>query len=55
MKCEGNIGEAVEQEQMLCDEVEKGREFTYLGYRLSAGGICEAGVTARTSSGELCS
>ena len=21
-KCEGNIGEAVEQEEMLCDEVE---------------------------------
>ena len=27
-KCEGNIGEAVEQEDKLCDEVETLREFT---------------------------
>ena len=27
-----NIGEAVEQEEKLCDEVEKVREFTYLVY-----------------------
>ena len=32
----------------LCDEVETVREFTYLGGRVSAGGECEAGVTART-------
>ena len=30
-KCEGNVEEAVEQEEMLCDEVEAVREFTYLG------------------------
>ena len=31
IKCEGNIGEAVEQDEKLCDEVETVREFTYLG------------------------
>ena len=46
--CEGNIGEAVEQEEKLSDEVETVREFTYLGGRMSAGGQCEAAVTART-------
>ena len=45
-KCEGNIGEAVEQEKKLCDEVETVREFTYLGDRVNAGGLCEAAVTA---------
>ena len=50
-KCEGNIGEAVEQEETLCDEVETVREFTYLGNRVSAGGGCEAAVTARTRCG----
>ena len=30
-KCEGNIVEAVEQEVMLCNEVETVSEFTYLG------------------------
>ena len=29
-KCEGNIGEAVEHKEKLCDEVETVREFTYL-------------------------
>ena len=48
-KCEGNIGEAVEQEVRLCDEVETVREFTYLGDRVSGG--CEAAVTARTRCG----
>ena len=33
-KCEGNIGEAVDQEEKLCDGVETVREFTYLGDRL---------------------
>ena len=47
-KCEGNIGEAVEQEEKLCDEVETVGEFTYLGDSVSAGGGCEAAVTART-------
>ena len=49
--CEGNIGEAVEQEVKLCNEVETVSEFTYLGDRVSAGGGCEAAVTARTRCG----
>ena len=36
------------QEERLCDQVETVREFTYLGDRMSAGGGCEAPVTART-------
>ena len=35
-KCEVNIGEAVEQEEKLCDEVDTVREFTYLGDRVNA-------------------
>ena len=50
-KCDVNIGEAVEQTEMLCDEVETVREFTYLGDRVSAGGGCEAAVTARIRCG----
>ena len=50
-KCEGNIGEAVEQEVKLCDAVKTVREFTCLGDRVSAGGGCEAAVTARTTCG----
>ena len=38
----------MEQEENLCDEVETGREFIYLGDRVSAGGGCEVAVTART-------
>ena len=45
------IGEAVKQEEMLCNEVETVRDFTNLGDRLSGGGGCEAAVTARTRSG----
>ena len=41
----------MEQEVKLCDEVEAVREFTYLGDRVSAGGGCEAAVTARTRCG----
>ena len=52
-KCEWNIGEAVEQEEKLCDEVETVREFMYLGDRVSAGRGCEAAVTARTRCGGL--
>ena len=47
-KCEGNIGEAVEQEVKLCDEVETVREFACRGDRVSVGGGCEAAVTGRT-------
>ena len=52
-KSEGNIGEAVEQEEKLCDEVESVIECTYLGDRMSAGGGCEAVVTARTRCGRV--
>ena len=47
-KCDRNIGEAVEQEIVLCDEVEAVDEFTYLGDRVCVDGGCEAAVTART-------
>ena len=47
-RCEGNIVETVEQEEKLRDEVETLQETTYLGDRVSAGGGCEAAVTART-------
>ena len=50
-KCEGNIGEAVEQEVKLCDEVETVSEFTYLGDRVSPSGGCETAETARTRCG----
>ena len=50
-KCEGNIVEAVEQEDNVCDEVETAREFPYLGDRVSADGGCEAAVTSRTRCG----
>ena len=38
IKCEVSIGEAVEQEEKSCDEVEAVREFTHLGDRVSTGG-----------------
>ena len=50
-QCEGNIGEAVEHEETLCDEMETVSECTYLGDRVSAGGGCEAVVTERTRHG----
>ena len=50
-KCKWNIGEAVEQEEKWCDEVETAKEHTYLGDRVSAGGGCEAAVTVRTGCG----
>ena len=34
-KCEGNIAEAAEQREKLCDQVEMARELTFLGDRLS--------------------
>ena len=51
IKCEGNIGEAVEQEEKLCDEVKTLREFTYIGDRVSVGVGCEAAVVVRTRCG----
>ena len=50
-KCEGNIGDAVKQEEKLCVDVETLMEFAYLGDRVSEDGECEAVVTARPSSG----
>ena len=47
----GSIGETVEQEDKLDNEVETVREFTYLGYSVSEGGGCEAAVTVRTRCG----
>ena len=46
-KCDG-IGEAVEQEEMPCDNVETVRKLTYLGDRVIVVGGCEAAVTAKT-------
>ena len=48
-KYEGNVGEALELNETLCDEVKTLQEFTYLGERVSACEGCEAAVTARTS------
>ena len=48
-KCEGNIGEAVDQEEKLGDEVETVREF--ICDRLIAGGRCEVAVTGRIGCG----
>ena len=50
-----DIGETVEQEETLCDEMETVRELAYLDDRVSAGGGCEATVTARTSLGSVVS
>ena len=50
-KCEGNIGEAVEQEVKSCDEVETVGEFIHLSDIVSVGGGCQAAVTARTNCG----
>ena len=50
-KCERNIREAVEQEETLCDEVETVRQLIYLDDRLTAGGGCEAAVTAKGRGG----
>ena len=47
-KCEGNIGEAVEQEETSCDEVKTVTEIIYVGERVSACGGCEGAVSART-------
>ena len=41
----------MKQEEKLSDEVETVWEFTYLGDRVSAGGGCEAAITARTRCG----
>ena len=38
----------MKHEEKSCDEVETVREVTYNGDRVSAGGGCEAALTART-------
>ena len=45
-KCKGNIREAVEHEEKLCDELETIREFAYLGDRVSASFQIGAGLYA---------
>ena len=50
-KCEGIIGDTVEQEEKICDEFETVRKFTYLGDGVIAGGGCDSAVTARTRYG----
>ena len=50
-KCGGNIGVAVKQEETSCDDVQTVSEFTYLGDRVTAGGGCEAALTARKRCG----
>ena len=44
----------MKQEEKLCGEVKIVREFTHLGNRVSAGGVCEAAMTARTKPWWLC-
>ena len=41
----------MEQEEKSCDEVETVRKYTYIVDGVSAGGGCEAVVTARTRCG----
>ena len=50
-KYDGNIGEAVEQEEKLCYEVETVMEFTYLAGRVSADAECDIALTAITRCG----
>ena len=46
-KCKGIIEGTMDSIRKLCDEVETGNEFCYLGDRLNSRGGCEAAVTAR--------
>ena len=50
-KCEGNIGDAVEHEEKLCDEVETEVETGKSYILVSAGGGCEADGTVTTRCG----
>ena len=50
-KYEGYIGEAVEQEVKLCDEVKTHRELSHLCDRVSTGGGCENAANAITRCG----
>ena len=41
----------MEREEKLCIDIETVRESAHLGNKVSAGGGCEAAVTARTRCG----
>ena len=51
MKCDGIIGEAMEQDEKLCDVLETVREFTYLGSRVSVAGKFYSAVTTKARCG----
>ena len=47
----GDIGEAVDREERLCDEEETIRDFAYLSYLVSTCRRCEVAVAARARCG----
>ena len=49
--CKGIMEGTVDSIKKLCDEVEIGNGFCYLGDRLNSSGGCEAAVTARVRIG----
>ena len=51
-KSERNIGNAVEQEEKIYNEVETAREIAHLGDRLSAGGGWKAAIYFKTRCGK---
>ena len=50
-KSERNIGNAVEQEEKIYNEVETAREIAHLGDRLGAGGGWKAAIYVKTRCG----
>ena len=44
IKCDRNIGEAVEQEEKSYDDMKAVRNFTYQGDRVNANGGCQAAM-----------
>ena len=50
-KMKRDIGQAVEQEEKFCDEMDTAREYTYLGDRVSTGRGCEAAVKVKGTKG----
>ena len=51
LKCKGIIKGTMDLIEKLCDKVETGNGFGYLGDRLKASGGCEAAVTVRVGIG----
>ena len=51
LKCKRIMERTMDSIEKLCDEVEAGNEFCYLGDKLNAGCSCEAAVTARVKIG----